>query len=249
MKESIKTYLRDISAVILGIFITFMIQGMIDRSSDKKNARSSLTLVRAELVQNMADISEMKNYMLAEKESAEYFLTFIDSLDKCRRDSLYFYHSGILFADVSFTLCQDALELLKMSSVFQKINNNELSMKIIRAYDSCSSILEALNRFFSMRDARFDNSIDKETSGIYARNGGIDVKRYLQTDYGRYVIRWITVQPEPEAFIAVSDLEDAVSAIDSYLGGRRYRRQKAREEILRLKLEKEAEDSLSIIFS
>lgn len=218
MKESIKTYVRDISAVILGIFITFTIQGMIDRSSDRKNARSSLGLVRAELLQNLEDIAIMKEFMRTEKSSAEYFLSYKDSLDKCPRDSVYEYYSSMLFADVSFTLCEDALELLKMSSVFQKIGNNELSMKIIRAYDSCSSIVGNLNRHFSMRDARFENSIDKETSGLFARSGGIDIKKYLQTDYGYYAIKWIAVQPEPEAFMAVSDLEDAISAIDSYLG-------------------------------
>ena len=74
MKESFASFLSNILAVILGIFITFTIQGMIDRSSDRKNARSSLELVRSELLRNIEDISIMKDYLVMEKESARYQL-------------------------------------------------------------------------------------------------------------------------------------------------------------------------------
>ena len=113
---------------------------MIDRSRDLKNARSSLELVRSELARNIEDVSIIKDYLNMEKQSAAYFITNKDSLDKCPDDSIS-YHSGIIFADVSMSLSMDALELLKMSSVFQKLGNNELSMKIIRAYDCCGSIV------------------------------------------------------------------------------------------------------------
>ena len=217
MKESLKSFLKDIFAVVLGIFITFTVQGIIDRSRDRKNVRSSLRLVRSELVQNIEDISIMKDYIQMEKDAAEYFLAHKDSLDKCPADSFNF-HAGIIFADVSFTLCEDALELLKMSSIFHKIGNNELSMKIIRAYDTCASILEGLNRHISTKESMFEASIDKDTAGEITANGGIELKRFIQTDYGKYSIKWIAVQPYPGSSMEVYDIEEAVSAIDAYLG-------------------------------
>ena len=63
MKESVKTFLKDLLAVVLGIFITFTIQGLINRSADKKDVRSSLELVRSELVRNIDDISVMKDHL------------------------------------------------------------------------------------------------------------------------------------------------------------------------------------------
>ena len=123
----------------------------------------------------------------------------------------------MIFADVSFSLCHDALELLKMSSVFQNIESNGLSMKIIRAYDTCKSIVYNLNRHISSRDSRFENSIDKETAGIYALNGNIDIKDFIKTDYGLYSIQWLTAQADPELFSDVSDIQDAIDAIDAYL--------------------------------
>ena len=216
MKESVKTFLKDLLAVVLGIFITFTIQRLINRSADKKDVRSSLELVRSELVRNIDDISVMKDHLYQEIGSAEYFLSHKDSIGKCPVDSLN-HHSGIIFADVSFTLSHDALELLKMSSIFQKIGDNDLSMKIIRAYDTCGSIVDYLNRHFAARDARFEKAIDKETAGVYASKGGIDIRKFIQTDYGNYAIQWLTAQSDPASFTDVADLKEAISAIDSYL--------------------------------
>lgn len=217
MKQSVSSFLTGLLSVILGIFITFTIQGMIDRSSDRKNVRSSLELVRSELVRNIEDISIMKDYLYKEKQSAQYLLDHKDSLDKCPLDSLN-YHRGIVFADVAMSLSHDAQELLKMSSVFQKIGNNDLSMKLIRAYDCCVTIVNTLNRHIADRDARFENSIDKETAGLFAKEGSIDLENYLKTDYGYYAIKWLTTQSDPALFTDVTDLEDAISAIDVYLG-------------------------------
>ena len=217
MKESLSSFLKDLLAVVLGIFITFTIQGMIDRSSDRKSARSSLELVRSELARNIEDISIMRDYLYQEKRSAQYLLDHKDSLDKCPLDSLN-YHSGIVFADVAMSLSHDAQELLKMSSIFQKIGNNDLSMKIIRAYDCCVTIVNTLNRHIADRDARFENSIDKETAGLFAKGGRIDLGNYLKTDYGYYAIKWLTTQSDPQYFTDVTDLEEAISAIDVYLG-------------------------------
>ena len=202
MKESVKTFLKDLLAVVLGIFITFTIQGLINRSADRKDVRSSLELVRSELVRNIDDISVMKDHLYQEIGSAEYFLSHKDSIGKC---------------PASFTLSHDALELLKMSSIFQKIGDNDLSMKIIRAYDTCGSIVDYLNRHFAARDARFEKAIDKETVGVYASKGGIDIRKFIQTDYGNYAIQWLTAQSDPASFTDVADLKEAISAIDSYL--------------------------------
>lgn len=216
MKESWASFFSNMLAVILGIFITFTIQGMIDRAHDRKDTRSSLELVRSELVRNIEDVTIIRDYLNQERRSAEYFLANKDSLDKCPSDSIG-YHIGIIFADVSMSLSHDALELLKMSSVFQKLGDNGLSMKIIRAYDACGSIVTNVNRHISIRDSRFDDSVDKETSAIYGKKGSIDIKDYLKTDYGLYIIESLANHTGPEGITDVADLEDAIQAIDNYL--------------------------------
>ena len=46
---------------------------------------------------------------------------------------------------------------------------------------------------------------------------GIDIRKFIQTDYGNYAIQWLTAQSDPASFTDVADLKEAISAIDSYL--------------------------------
>lgn len=223
MKETIINFFSNLLSVILGIVITFTIQGMIDRAGARKEVRSALELVRTELIANMDDISVVKDYLRQERNSAAYLLEHRDHLAQCPADSIS-YHNSILFSDVSITVCHDALELLKMSSLFQKIADNPLSMKIIRAYDACESISANLNRHFLSRDARFDGSVNEQTVRQFAPYGYLDIKDFLRTDYGKFAVSWLTAQADPESYADLSDVQDAVTAIEGYLNkGRRSR--------------------------
>ena len=70
MRDRIITFISDLLSVILGIIITFTIQGRVDHSSDKKEVRSALELVRTELQTNMDDIGIMADYLIQEGRSA-----------------------------------------------------------------------------------------------------------------------------------------------------------------------------------
>ena len=121
-------------------------------------------------------------------------------------------------------MTQDALELLKMSSLFQKIGDNETSMKIIRAYDSCENAVSNLKNHIATRDEMIDRSINESNVRRIAAKGNIDIKEYIKTGYGQYVIQWMSSQVGPEYYADVSDLEAAISAIDGFLGSKRRRK-------------------------
>lgn len=220
MKESVASFLSNVLSVILGIVITFTVQGMIDRARERHEVRAALNLVRSELATNATDVAEMTDYLRQERVSANYFLKNLKTLEQCPNDSVRF-HSGIIFADATITLSDDALELLKMSSLFQKIGDNDLAMKIIRAYDTCDNIAANLNRHVSQRNERFEESVNEKTAGQFATSGSIDLERYLKTPYGQYAIRWLTTQGDLNIMTDVSDLGAAIDAIDGYLQGRR----------------------------
>ena len=139
MKESVSSFLSNVLSVILGIAITFAVQGMIDRSRVRKDVRSALKLIRTELQSNRADIATMADYLDSERAAAKYFLSLDDGWTGASSDSVGIY-GGILLSDASIALSDDALQLLKMSSLFQSIGNDGLSMKIIHAYDTCELI-------------------------------------------------------------------------------------------------------------
>lgn len=222
-KEIFVNFNISFISIFLGMLCTFAGQGMIDRAADRKEVRTALELVRSELAANIEDIGIMSDYMVQERKSAEYFLENRALLRKCPADSIE-YHSSIIFADASITLSHDALELLKMSSLFQKIGSSDLSMKIIRAYDTCESTVANLNRHIAARDSRFDSSVNDRTAAQFASTGSIDIRKYVQTPYGLYTIRWIATQPSPEHFTDVTDVRKAIDAIDTYLQGKRHRK-------------------------
>ena len=161
MSDAWKSFFSELVAVILGIVITFAVQGMIDRAHDRQEVRQALQLVRTELTNNRKDVAVLKEYLDQEFESARYLeknadlVKKMDKLDSLTAETVK-YHLGFIDADVSIIFPHDALELLKMSSLFQKIGDNALSMNIIRAYDCCSTMSASVDSHVKARDAQSD---------------------------------------------------------------------------------------------
>lgn len=187
-KERFLAFLGRMLSVTLGIVITFTVQGILDRQRNKLAVQSALELVRTELSANLDDIAILTDYFRQERESAKYLSAHKKDLAKCPADSVN-YHVGMVNADVSVAFSHDALELLKMSTLFPKINDNDLSMKIIRAYDACELMASNVNRHVSVRDA--------------AANGSVD---------------WLLSRPANYTwFMDPTDIQEAVKAIDTFL--------------------------------
>ena len=216
MKDKIIGFISGLLSVVLGIIITFAVQGKVDRLQERKEVRSALVLVRTELEAGVNDINEMTDYLRQEKVAARYFLDNRYKLRHCPADSIDFY-GGILFAEASITISHDALELLKNSSLFPSIGDNELSMKIIRAYDSAASIAGYLNSHISVRNGRVEQSVNDRTAGQLTTDGFLDVRKFVATPYGIYFMRLLSEQNDTESYINIQDLQDAIEAIDTYL--------------------------------
>ena len=187
MKELILGFFSNLLAVILGIVITFAVQGVINRAQDRRDVRSALELVRSELATNLEDIGALDEYFADTQTSARYLAAHEKDLAQCPEDSVLL-HTGIVYADVSVALSHDALELLKMSTLFPKIGDNNLSMKIIRAYDACDLTVSNVARYLARRD-----------------------------NHKSDVARWLIDQPIPEEYMDTGDVRAAIDAIDTFL--------------------------------
>ena len=188
LKERIVGFLGRMLSVILGIVITFTVQGIQDRKRNQRAVRSALELVRTELSSNLDDIAILSDYFRQEKASAHYLAVPKKQLAKCPPDSVSF-HVGIVNADVSVAFSHDALELLKMSSLFPQIKDNDLSMKIIRAYDSCDLMVSDVNRHVTTRNSMGDKAV-----------------------------QWLlSRQDDFIQFVDPTDVREAVKAIDAFL--------------------------------
>ena len=166
IKAWIIDFLNRLLPVVAGIAITISVQGVIDRAHARKEVRSTLQLVRTELISNRQDIAELREVLGEVQKSAQYLvdhpelLKHVDRLDSTALKTLT-DHQGMVRAEVSVTLPHDALELLKTSSIFQKIGDNSLSMKIIRAYDCCQVMVESIDRHLVAQTTQTDEDLPK----------------------------------------------------------------------------------------
>ncbi|MCR4864360.1 MAG: hypothetical protein K5850_04280 [Bacteroidales bacterium] len=216
MNASVKSVLLDSISIILGVFITFWIQDLIDQAHDREEVRSALWLVRTELTNNLEDINILNEYLNQENASAKYFLRHRNDIDNCPADSIA-YHSGMILAAVNATVSNDALEFLQSSSLFPKIGNSLLSMKIIRAYDSSQLTVDIANKHIEDRNERFEDFINENNVNQIASQGAINIPAFIKTDYGLYSMMWITNQVVTDQTGDISDIKEALTAIDDYL--------------------------------
>ena len=193
MSDAWKSFFSELVAVILGIVITFAGQGAIDRAHSRKEVRSALQLVRTELISNRQDIADLRETLDQVQQSAQYLndnpelLKNVHRLDSATLNTVT-YHQGMVYAEVSVTLPHDALELLKTSSIFQKIGDNTLSMKIIRAYDTCQNIVESIDRHFIAKTTQTDEDLPK----------------------------WLLIH-SPLPYVDPADIDTAITAINGFL--------------------------------
>ena len=150
-KAWIIDFLNRLLPVVTGIAITFTVQGIVNRAHDRKSVKSAMELVRTEQNSNLKDIDHLTDFMQQEVVSAQYLSDHQNDLASCPADIVK-YHQGQVNAYVSLALSQNALELLKMSSLFPKVGDNDLSMEIIRAYDACELLQTDINRHYSNRN-------------------------------------------------------------------------------------------------
>jgi hypothetical protein len=173
--------------------ITCAGQGAIDRAHSRKEVRSALQLVRTELISNRQDIADLRETLDQVQQSAQYLndnpelLKNVHRLDSATLNTVT-YHQGMVYAEVSVTLPHDALELLKTSSIFQKIGDNTLSMKIIRAYDTCQNIVDSIDRHFIAKTTQIDEDLPK----------------------------WLLIH-SPLPYVDPADIDTAITAINVFL--------------------------------
>ena len=103
------------------------------------------------------------------------------------------------------------------SSLFPKIGNSLLSMKIIRAYDSSQLTVDIANKHIEDRNERFEDFINENNVNQIASQGAINIPAFIKTDYGLYSMMWITNQVVTDQTGDISDIKETLTAIDDYL--------------------------------
>lgn len=199
------SFISNIIAVILGIFITFGIQGLVDRRQERNDVKSALGLVKQELLQNKSDLEELISILESERDAAHYLREHNDRLGDCTPDSLKSMTTTITTEMIS-TSTDDALELLKNSSLFQKIGDNNLALSIIQAYDYIGANSQAFNIHEKYKIGVVEKAMDDNHTLIFT---GEDAE---------YMLSAVEGMVDTDFFLrGLLEIEHAISEIDEYL--------------------------------
>lgn len=134
----------NFSAVVLGIVITFMVDGFISHHGETKRAKEILTLVRDELESNVEGMNTFKVNCRQSSHAMDYFLAHKDDINSIPVDSLNTY--GALILDQPIIIMDNISKGLMQSSDFQNgIKDNKLKLDITEAYLNLDSAVESYN--------------------------------------------------------------------------------------------------------
>lgn len=216
-KFDIVAFVANIIAVILGIIITFSIQGLIDRKDEKENINSALQLVMDELKDCRSYLQTCSDVMDLESKAAAYILNHSDNLHACPPDSVSTYGITVI-SEMVLTMPSDALELLKTSSLFQAIGDNILSLKILRAYDQCQALQQIFMMRENMKSDLFNMACKSDLLGVNKGDGDyISIQQLCKDKQGKIMLIRLKVSETPALQTGVKDIDAAIDAIGQYL--------------------------------
>lgn len=210
------SFFTNILAVVLGIFITFWIQGIIDRKHEKKEVLSALELVKEELINNTDNLKDVINIINSEKSAAQSLQGYIGNIDQCSVDSLVVWNA-YLGNEYFFTVTNDALELLKSSSLFQKINDKGLALGIIKAYDYLEADSKAFNTHEEYKISIFmDANTDKMKNASLVSDGPDFLRAFYSTPEAQYCLKSI-IELSEDSFLSssVPEIEATIASLTS----------------------------------
>lgn len=210
-------FLTNFLAVVLGIVITFAVQGHIDRKNEKADILSGLGLVKKELASNINDLRYVESDLKAISRSADYLCSHVGDFSSCPPDSVR-HHWGKLQAESYLTLPDDALEMLKSTYLYSPMLDRELSLSIVRAYDICDALQRTVNSLESHRLGEIEKIEDRFMLQPGEDKEVDNIRIWISSPQGKKMLLKTASQNGDWIGAAIKDIEETFTLIDEYVG-------------------------------
>lgn len=210
-------YIRQLSIVVIGIFITFQGSAWIAQKSQRREAAYILSMVKDELVKNRHNVENQLELLEFEFAGAKAMKPHIHHPESIHPDSLNKYVS-IITRVRNYGFVANSFEVLKNSSQFQTIKNKDLLRDLFSVYEELNNFSSGIDSYNAMKSDGMENyfsSLDSgaydamhdETDGVFLIFSGImdnaAMRNYIVTTaygnnvdylipYSRELIEWIT---------------------------------------------------------
>lgn len=151
-KWRIGDYFRQFSIVTAGIMVTFIGSNMITNYATEKEVKATMNLIVGELEKNNIELSKIITKYEDHRIIAGYLIQHKFNVQTMSADTLQKYQKFISTMS-SFDYSSDALDVLKGSSLMQKIEDKDLLMNLIEAYQGFSGIQSTVKEYYDLKES------------------------------------------------------------------------------------------------
>ncbi len=213
-------YLMNFVAVCLGIVITFAGQGLINRHSEKNEVKRSLMLVKNELQDNMTYIGYSDSVLVSLSEAAHFLIRYEGRYDQAPKDSMAAY-CNVPLTVFEITHADDALELLKTSSLFTKIKELDLSLEIIHTYGAISDEMAVVRFYHERRSKYLEEALEGKAKDVLANDNVTAVQLWdaiTSSKEGKQYLRELSrLQMMHSSSEIKNTINSTIALIDKYI--------------------------------
>lgn len=213
-------YLMNFVAVCLGIAITFAGQGLINRHTEKNEVRSSLMLVKNELQDNLSYIALSDSVLTLFSEAARFLTRYEGHYTDAPADSLDNY-CNIPLSVFEISHSEEALELLKNSSLFTKIRDLDLSLKIIHTYGEIEDEMKVVKFYHERKEKYLEDALGDNVKDILSNDGVTAAQLWdaiTESKEGKQFLRELSrLQMMHDSSSVRETIASTIEAIDRYV--------------------------------
>jgi len=214
-------FLLEVLSVALGVVLTFAGEAYISHKNEVKDVKEALGLVRDELLGNIEEMDSTYADRDVQAQGAAYLSMFYDHFDMCDPDSMNKYCNKPLTI-YNVDVAEDAFELLKISTLINKIEDRSLALDITKGYKNLKVHQGHIQFTTDKINRLFHEAEQEQLKKVLAKRGFTAVELWsaiTSTPEGRQFLNEIIISHNMENGFASSkaELTDLVERINAYI--------------------------------
>jgi len=135
-------YLREISAIVIGVAITLFASYLLSVKSEKRDMVLYLNAMMIELEENITVLNKASGYFTTSVEYTQYLQ--LNDIKSLISDTIQKY-TGNCYRIESYTFKTNAFEMFKSSGIMRLVKDKELLLSIWNAYTDLNELKEGFD--------------------------------------------------------------------------------------------------------
>lgn len=152
-------YLRELSIVITGVFITLVITNIISAKGKRDEVERAVALIKTELENNLYQLEWAQQKWETEQKAFHLIKQHIDNLNKIPADTLIKYRK-IIGDKHSLSASSDSYEVIKSSLLMQYIQDKDFLSDLSKTYGNIELINNKLLHYTNTKGTGLDHMIN-----------------------------------------------------------------------------------------